>query len=79
MICIYIKYGPGSSVGIATDYGLDGTGLNPGGKETFRPSRPALGSTQPPVKWVPGLSRGKLRPGPTADQSPPSSAAVVEE
>jgi len=36
-------------------YGLDGPGSNPGVDEIFRPSRPA---TQPPVKWVPGLSRG---------------------
>jgi len=32
--------------------------LNPGGDEIFRTSRPALGPTQPPVQWVPGLSRG---------------------
>ena len=50
--------GPGSSVGIATDYGLDGPGSNPGGDEIFRPSRPALGPTQPPVQWATGLSRG---------------------
>ena len=49
---------PGSSVGIATDYGLDGPGSNPGVDEIFRPSRPALRPTQPPVKRVPGLSRG---------------------
>ena len=47
-----------SSVGIATDYGLDGSGSNPGGDEICRSSRPALGPTQPPIKWVLGLSRG---------------------
>jgi len=50
--------GPGSSVGIATDYGLDGPGLNPSGDEIYRPSRPALGPTQPPVQWVPDFYRG---------------------
>jgi len=48
---------PGSSVGIATDHGLEGPGSNPGGDEIFRPSRPALGLTQPPVERVPGLYR----------------------
>jgi len=50
--------GPGSSVRIVTDYGLDGPGSNPGGDEIFRPSKPALGPTQPPVQCVLGLSRG---------------------
>ena len=49
--------GPGSSVGKATEYGLDHLGSNPGGDEIFRPSRPALGPTQLPVKWLPGLSQ----------------------
>jgi len=48
----------GSSVGIANSYGLDGPGSSPGGDEIFGPFRPALGHTQPPIKWVPGLSRG---------------------
>jgi len=62
--------GPGSSVGIATNYWLDGPGSNPGGDEIFRPSSPALGHTQPPVQWVPGLSRGYRRPGRGTDPHP---------
>jgi len=50
--------GPGSSVGTVTDYGLDGPGSNPGWDEIFRPSRPVLGPTQPPVEWLPGFFRG---------------------
>ena len=50
--------GPGSSVGIATDYELDGPGSNPVGDEIFRLSRPALRPTQLRVQWVLGLSRG---------------------
>ena len=46
----FILCEPGTSVGIATDYGLDGSGSNPGGDENFLSSRPALGPTQPPVK-----------------------------
>ena len=71
---------PGSSVGIATDYELDGPVIESRWGEIFRPSRPALWPTQPPVQWVPGLPpRGKVRPGRAADRSTPYSAAVMEE
>ena len=70
--------GPGSSVGIATDYGLDGPGIESRWGEIFHPSRPVLGPTQPPVQWVPGLFWGKERPGRDADPSPPSSAMVMK-
>ena len=71
--------GPGSSVGIGTDYGLDGPGIDSRWGEIFRPSRPALGPTQPPVQWVPGLFGCKVQPGRAADHSPHSSAVVMEE
>jgi len=69
--------GPGSSVSIVTDYGLDGPGSNPVGDEIFHPFRLAMGSTQPPIQWVPGLSRGKVWLGRAADHSPPYSAVVM--
>jgi len=48
--------GQDSSVGIATRYGLDGPGIESRwGRDFPRPSRPALGPTQPPIQWVPGL------------------------
>jgi hypothetical protein len=46
--------------------------------EIFRPSRPTLGPIEPYVQWVPGISRGKERPGRAADHSFPSSAEVLE-
>jgi len=72
--------GPGSSVDIANDYGLDGPGSNTGGDENFRPSRLILWSTQPRVyngyRVFPG---GKVWPGRVADHSPASSATFMEE
>jgi hypothetical protein len=57
---MYFYCGPGSSVGIATGYGLDGPGIESWwGRDFSHTSRPALGRTQPPVQWVPGISRGK--------------------
>jgi hypothetical protein len=45
-----------SSVVIATAHGLDGPGSIPGSKIFHFPtaSRPTLGSSQPPIQWVPG-------------------------
>ena len=72
--------GPGSSVGIATDYRLDGPGIESwwGARFFARPDRPR----GPPSLLYNGyrvFPGGKLRPGRAADHSSPSSADVLEE
>ena len=70
-VCVCVRACvPRSSVGIATDYGLEGPGSNPSENEIFSPSIPTLAPTQPPVQWVPGRSRGFRRLGCGADPPP---------
>jgi hypothetical protein len=66
-----------SSGSIVSDYGLDDRAIgvrSPQGQRIFplaSVSRPALGPTQPPVRWVPGvLSPGQSAAGRDADHSP---------
>jgi hypothetical protein len=61
--------------GIATGYGLDGRVPFPAGAGVFLFStvpRPALGLTQHPIQWVPGVKRL----GHEADYSSPPCAEV---
>jgi hypothetical protein len=71
--------GPGSSVGIATGYGLDGLGIESRwGRDFSHTSRPALGPTQPPPMGT-GYLPDVKRPGRGADHPPPPSAEVENE
>jgi hypothetical protein len=74
------NYEPDSVVGLATAYGLDGAGSNPGGGEFIRtyPDRPC----GPPSLLYNGyrvFSGGKVRSGRDADPLPPSSDEVMKE
>jgi hypothetical protein len=68
-----------SSVGIATSYGLDDRGAGVrvlvGSRIFSTSSTPALGSTQPPIQWVPRvISPGVKWPGRETEHSPLTSA-----
>jgi hypothetical protein len=56
---LFLALGRDSSVGAANGYGMDGPGIESRWTRDFpNLSRSALGTTQLPVQWVPGLSRG---------------------
>jgi hypothetical protein len=68
-----------SVVGIATGYGVDdrGVGVRLESRIFSTSSRPAPGSTQPPIQRVPGaLSPAVKRPGREADHSSPANIEV---
>jgi hypothetical protein len=74
----WLEWAMGSVIGIATGYRLNNWGvksLSPGRVKNFKffiSSRPALGSTQPPIQWVLGVKRQ----GREADHSLLTSAEV---
>jgi hypothetical protein len=84
-IYIYTHMSRDSSVGIATDQGLDDRMIGvrfPEELEIFvfaTASTPAVGPIQPPIQWVPGaLSLDVKRPAREANHSHPSNAEVKE-
>jgi hypothetical protein len=68
---IYILWGRDSSVGIATGYGVDGSGIESRWDEVLR--------TRPDRPWGPPSLPEVKRPGRGADHPPPSRAEVKKE
>ena len=74
---IWWRVGRDSSIGIATYYGRDGSGIGSRWRQYFLSySRPTMGPTQPPLRWVPRLP-GVKRPGRGVNH--PSSSGEVKE
>jgi len=74
-----VAWGRVSAVGIAIRYRRDGPVIESRwGRDTPHPSRPTLGSTQPPIQWVPGLSRGLIGGGVALTTNPQCNAEVEE-
>jgi hypothetical protein len=64
---------------LATGYAMDGWGSNSGKDKIFlfTASIPALGTTQPPIQWVPAtIPLGVKQPELDSKHSPPSSPEV---
>jgi hypothetical protein len=78
-VSLMINSGPGSSVGIAIGYRLDGPGIESRcGRDFSHTSRPALGPTQPPIQSASCTMStesfpGVKRPGRGGDHPPPSA------
>jgi hypothetical protein len=71
--------GPGSSVGIATDYGLDGPGIESRWGRDFPPVQPGPGAHPASCKIVIGSFPGvKCGRGMLLTTRPPSSAEVMK-
>jgi hypothetical protein len=72
--------GPGSSVGIATDYGLDGPGIESRlGARFFAHIQTSPGDHPASCTMGIGSLLGVKRPGRGADHPPPPSAEVENE
>jgi hypothetical protein len=76
----YDNKGRDSSVGIATDYGLDGPGIESRwGARFFAHIQTGPGVHPASCTMGTGSSAGVKRPGHGADHPPPSSARVKKE
>jgi len=59
LVANLLNVGRDNVVGIMTRYGLEGPGIESPWKRDFpHPSITALGPTQLPIRWVPGISLG---------------------